>query len=409
MKLMARTLISLFLAILFVAPLYGIWIFEGGFGKDSPLWINTILGLLSVWIFLCIGKEKKWFFGFFVGLFWFYWIGFSFEYFGFSYLIPVIAVVVACIYMVIFAIALWSENLWYRGICLIGLSYVHPFGFDWMVVDSFFAYSYFGVEKYEFALIVLGIIFLKNTENRWRILGIFSLVGAISFHSLSAKKETLPFRVDLFESHYSQDFKWQKQNALKITQELIVRIENSIKEGNELIALPETAFPFVLQSSFYLQKIKELSQKSVLLVGSMRRGEGGVYNSIYVFKNQDMQIIDKVILAPFGEKIPLPEWIATYLEDVFLGNGGVKMLAGERFGSFEFAGEKIGAVVCYEGTSQRAYENTPKYLIIISNNAWFEGSIQSSLQKNLMKYYARKYHTTILHSSNGSRSFVIFP
>lgn len=409
MNLMIKIFFSLFLSGGFVAPIYVVWIFEEFYCQDSPRWINTILGVMSVWIFLGISKDKKWFFGFFVGLLWFYWIGFSFVYFGFVYLVPLIAVVVACIYMVIFALSLWSENLYYRGAMLLGLSYIHPFGFDWMVVDSFFAYSYFGVEKYEFALIILALIFWKKSESKWKVMGALSLLGAVSFHSLSAKKEELPFKVDLLESNYSQDFKWQRENATKITQGLIAKIKDSIARGYPLVVLPETAFPFVLEKSFYFQELKELSQQSMLVIGSMRREKEGIYNSIYIFKNKEVQIIDKVVLAPFGEEIPLPKWIAKYLERIFFGNEGMKILSGEGFGSFEFEGNRIGAVICYEGTSSRAYENVPKYLIVISNNAWFEGSIQPSLQKNLMKYYARKYHTAILHSSNGSRSFVIFP
>lgn len=399
---------ALFLALSFVAPLYVVWFFERVYSKDSPLFINSILGLVSVWIFLSVKKELKWFFGFWVGLLWFYWIGFSFEYFGFAYLIPLIALVVACIYMVIFAFSLWSENLIYRGLWLLALSYIHPFGFDWLVVDSFFAYSYFGVEKYEFALIILGIILWK-CKFKWRVLGTLSLLGALSFNSINAKASKLPFSIDLIQSNYSQDFKWQRENAKAMTQELIERIEKGIKKGEKMIVLPETAFPFVLENSLYFEKFREMSENALLLVGSMRRGEDGVYNSIYIFKNKSVQVVDKVVLAPFGEKIPLPRFIAKYLESVFLGEGGVKILSGNEFKNFEFEGEEMRAVVCYEGTSSKAYQNAPKYMIVLSNNAWFGSSIESSLQKNLMKYYARKEHTTILHSSNGSRSFVIYP
>lgn len=405
MNWMSRIFKALFWAAVFIAPMYVVWIFERVYSKDPPLWFNSVLGLLSVWVFLSVKKDLKWAFGFWVGILWFYWIGFSFEYFGFAYLIPLIAVAVACIYMVILALSLWSEDLIYRGVWLLVLSYIHPFGFDWLVVDSFFAYSYFGVEKYEFALIILGIILLKGL--RWRIFGVLSLAMALDI--ASAKAESVPFDVGLIESHYSQDFKWQRENAREMTEELVRRIEEEIGREKSLIILPETAFPFVIEGSAYFERLRELSKKATLVVGSMRRGEGGVYNSIYVFANQKVQIIDKVILAPFGEKIPLPQWIAKNLESVFLGEGGVKILSGNAFGEFEFGGEKIRAVVCYEGTSPKAYELAPKYMIVISNNAWFGSSIESSLQKNLMKYYARKNHTTIFHASNGSRSFVIFP
>ena len=148
MKWLNKMLLSLLLAMGFIAPMYCVYFFERFFYDDPPLWINSILGLGSIYIFLNLKKDLKWFFGFFVGMLWFYWIGFSFVYFGFSYLVPVIAIAVACIYMLIFVCALWSENLFYRGIALLALSLVHPFGFDWMVVDSFFAYSYFGEAKY---------------------------------------------------------------------------------------------------------------------------------------------------------------------------------------------------------------------------------------------------------------------
>lgn len=412
MNLGIRVCRSLFLALCFVAPLYCVWIFEAFFYRDPSLWINTILGVVSVWIFLSIKRDIIYLFGFWVGVLWFYWIGFSFSYFGFSYLIPIIAIIVACIYMVIFVIALWSENLWYRGLCLLGLSFIHPFGFDWLVVDSFFAYSYFGIQKYEFALIILGVILCKisSKEKMWIWVGSASLIGALNFGFLdSTKEEKLPFKVELLESHYSQDFKWQRENAKKMTEEMIVKIEKTISKGQELIILPETAFPFVLEKSFYFSKFKELSKKATLVIGSLRSGEKGLYNSIYVFQNGEVQIIDKVVLAPFGEKIPLPQWISRYLEDIFFGKDGAKFVSGESFKSFTFQDQEIRAVVCYEGTSSEAYKEAPKYMIVISNNAWFEGSIEASLQKNLMKYYARKNHTTLMHSSNGSRSFVIFP
>lgn len=410
MKWLNKMLLSLLLAMGFIAPMYCVYFFERFFYDDPPLWINSILGLGSIYIFLNLKKDLKWFFGFFVGMLWFYWIGFSFVYFGFSYLVPVIAIAVACIYMLIFVCALWSENLFYRGIALLALSLVHPFGFDWMVVDSFFAYSYFGVAKYEFALLILAMIFFKKYQLRGKILGIASLVGALSFSTILAKpKEVLPFSIDLFESKYSQDFKWQRENAQKITEEMIAQIESAILLGERLIVLPETAFPFVLEKSYYFSKLKELSQKATLVIGSMRVGDGGVYNSIYIFQNQEVKVVDKVVLAPFGEEIPLPKWLASHLERVFFGDTQEKMLSGKSFGIFQFDDFIFRPVVCYEGTSAKAYENAPKYMIVISNNAWFEGSIESSLQKNLMKYYARKNQKVILHSSNGSRSFVIFP
>ena len=137
---------ALFYALLFVAPIYCVHFFEI-FGKDPYEWLMTILALGSIVVFFLVPTSKKIWFGFFVGLLWCYWVGFSFRYFGAPLLIPVIAVVVACIYMLLFVVSLYSSSYLWRGFWLLILSYIHPFGFDWLVVDSFFAYSYFGVQK----------------------------------------------------------------------------------------------------------------------------------------------------------------------------------------------------------------------------------------------------------------------
>jgi apolipoprotein N-acyltransferase len=39
-------------------------------------------------------------------------------------------------------------------------------------------------------------------------------------------------------------------------------------------------------------------------------------------------------------------------------------------------------------------------MIAISNNGWFHPSIEPTLQKLLMRFYAKKHHSIIYHSAN---------
>lgn len=48
-------------------------------------------------------------------------------------------------------------------------------------------------------------------------------------------------------------------------------------------------------------------------------------------------------------------------------------------------------------------------MIAISNNAWFEPSIEQTLQHLLLRYYAAKYQTVIYHAANGGISGIILP
>ncbi|WP_027326907.1 apolipoprotein N-acyltransferase [Helicobacter pametensis] len=403
---------SLLLSFLFVLPLYWVWIFEFILKIPIPLWLNSICALLSFWIFLFIPSRMKFWFGFFVGLLWFYWVGFSFVYFGFAYLVPLISLVVACIYMLIFALALYSSNLIYRLIFLLSLSFIHPFGFDWMNLDSFLAYSYFGVSKSDLFMILVALVsayFAYNQASKFLfILSAFLILCALEFPS-PKPNPPLPYKFSLLNTDFSQDLKWQKTYAAHNATLQLKMIHRSIQEHSKLIILPETAFPFVLEHSIYFQMLKDLSAQSTLVVGALREKDGKLYNSTYVFQNHKVHIFDKVVLAPFGEKIPLPDLLAKPLSKIFLGDGAPQFSPSLKFGYFTLGEKTFKSVICYEGTSARAYEDSPPYLIVISNNAWFPHSIQPALQKNLMKYYSKLHQTTILHASNGSPSFVISP
>lgn len=398
---------TLLCALIFVAPIYCVHFFEI-FGQDPYSWLITLLALGSVIVFFLIPNSKKFWFGFFVGLLWFYWVGFSFVYFGAPLLVPVIAVVVAGIYMLLFAIALYFPSYIWRGVWLVLLSYIHPFGFDWLVVDSFFAYSYFGVQKYDFILIVMGIGLILQNQDKKQIIGIALLICALDYHSLTKEDEKIPFEYALLGSSFSQDFKWQRQNIQSMTQKQLAQIELALKEKKRLIILPETAFPFQIEKSYFLGILNSLSAKGTLIVGSLREGKNGLYNSAYIFLDSKVEIADKKILAPFGEKIPLPDFLSSSLHQFFLGDSP-RMLEGEKFSDIEIEGKKVRVLICYEGTSQESYENAPRYFIVISNNAWFNGSIEPSVQKMLMKYYSKRYNKVVLHAINGSRSFVITP
>ena len=398
---------ALFYALVFVAPVYCVQFFEI-FGCDPYAWLITFLALGSVVVFFLVPSSSKFWFGFFVGILWFYWVGFSFRYFGAPFLIPVIAIAVAGIYMLLFALSLYFPSYIWRGVWLVLLSYIHPFEFDWLVVDSFFAYSYFGVQKYDFALIVAGVGLILQIQDRKQIAGIALLICAFDYRSLVQKKEQVPFEYALLGTSFSQDFKWQRQNVQSIAQKQLTQIKLALKEKKRLIILPETAFPFQIQKSYFWGLLMDLSKESTLVVGSLRDGENGIYNSAYIFSHSKVEIVDKKILAPFGEKIPLPDFLSSFFHQFFLGDSP-KMLEGEKFGDIEIDGEKVRVLICYEGTSQESYENAPKYFIVISNNAWFDGSIEPSVQKMLMKYYAKRYNKIVLHSINGSKSFVITP
>lgn len=83
--------------------------------------------------------------------------------------------------------------------------------------------------------------------------------------------------------------------------------------------------------------------------------------------------------------------------------------AGDSYKYFEIGGVRFKSAICYEGTSREFYSDSPRYVLMVSNNGWFVPSLEPVLQKNLLKYYARLHKSVIFHTSNLSPSAIILP
>lgn len=113
-----------------------------------------------------------------------------------------------------------------------------------------------------------------------------------------------------------------------------------------------------------------------------------------------------MVLVPFGEYIPLPKFAQKMINEYFFA-GQADFVEAKEPTDFMIDGVKFRNAICYEATCQEIYNGDVNYVIAISNNAWFEPSIEPTLQKLLMRYYARKNGATIYHAANYKGSGVI--
>lgn len=404
--------ISFIFAFLYVLPFYAQWVLESYDKAISPLLVS-LLGLFSIASVLFVPKNRRFGVGFFIGMLWFYWISLGLRYFDMSFLIPL--VVIACgIFMgFVFYIGLWCECLIVRFAFLLLLSYLTPFGFDWIVPESVFAYSYIGVDKLSFALSILALWILFKYKTWWKLGGVICLIFALDFGLKDSKIQNLPpLKIKLAQSAVSQDFDYRMREAKSIFGEHISDIQKAINEEYDVIILPESAFYVPLDSQYfpYFDSLLEMSHKIVIIVGALREeihtdGSASYFNSTYKFDKGKVSFYDKVHLVPFGET--LPSFLLPLVNTFFQGIGGFS--AGKDFGYFDIAEIKFKNAICYEGSNRGFYADYPQYVIVTSNNAWFVPSIEPILQKNLMKYYARLYGSVIFHATNLSPAAIITP
>ena len=171
--------------------------------------------------------------------------------------------------------------------------------------------------------------------------------------------------------------------------------------------LPETTFAFSLSSNSNLHKILlEKSQKIAILAGAIGFDKNLNYNSAFFYDKGAFKRIDKYILVPFGEQIPLPNFMRDFINAKFFA-GASDFASAKMPENIQIDGVSMRVAICYEGTRPEFYESKPEILALISNNAWFKPSTQAVLQKLLLRYYARKNSTLIYHSANGSQSQIL--
>ncbi len=175
------------------------------------------------------------------------------------------------------------------------------------------------------------------------------------------------------------------------------------------MVLPESAFPLFLdRSQILLSELKQKSHQIAIITGALGASDNKLYNSTYIFNKGEVKRLDKLILVPFGEEIPLPNFIKNPINNIFF-DSAVDYSKANGVSDYEIDGVKIRNAICYEATKDELFKDNPKFMIAISNNAWFSPSTQPNLQSKILKLKAFKHKTTIYHSINGSPSQMITP
>ena len=372
--------------------------------------LNTFLTLIGIYLLLHVNKRTLFFSGFLIGIFWFYWISYSFKYNGVGYIAPFIVVGFGIIYSLFFGILAFSDKPYIRAIILFGLSFFTPMDFNWMQIPLGFTDSYIGIYKWQFAIVLIALsLGSLIKEKRYKNLPLLLLIFAINWGGYPTQKEA-PLKIKLIQTDVRQEEKWTKE-ALKPTILMVYdKILQAKKEGFDVVVLPESVVPLFLNKyPILIEQFQKLSKDIDIILGSLYLENNKHYNVTYHFYNgKDYEIAKKYVLVPFGEYIPLPAFIKDFVNETFFA-GASDFVTAKKPSNLHVKGIDFRNAICYEATTDRLFYDNPSYMIAISNNGWFAPSIEPTLQKILMKYYAKKYGTVIYHSANYKGTGVIKP
>lgn len=396
------------------------------FSSYFKLTINTILGAYGFYRLLKANTPIWFFSGFFLSIAWLWWLAVSFVYYKMVYLIPIVIVTIGLLYGLLFLLlraltqkiattiekrfyAFFSERTlpFLNLVAILIINQFEPFGFNWFKLQLIFEESLFGVTLLHFALILLTLALFIAFERLSILLLLFLAIDLKRPTILNAKHLR---DIELVTTHVSIKEKWKPQNRALYTQLLLQKIDKAIAKNKKLIILPESILPYFLNDTpEVVHALLELSKKITIITGGLYDKAFKDYrNSAYIFKDGNYTIANKVVLVPFGEANPLPDWMGDIVNKIFF-DGSVDYKGDKNFTTINVLNKRFKIAICYEGTSAKTYEDNPKYLIVISNAGWFKPSIEPTEQKLLLKFFSRLHKTTIYHSINGSESYVVIP
>jgi apolipoprotein N-acyltransferase len=370
--------------------------------------LNTVFAIMGIFSLFILTKKELFLSGFLISILWFWWIGNSFIYYDLSYLIPVVLIGISFCYGLFFYFIGFYNNLVYKLVYIFALSFFNPFNFNWFKLELPFINSYFGTSKVEFLIILITLALFLRYQSKYKKQSlaflICSFLGLYLYNTTTSITIEQPnLKIYKYNTYIDQDKKWEKSYKNKTINENIKVIKKAIDGKYDLIVLPETAFPLVLNRNNTINDILlELSYEISIVTGSLYEKDGLYYNSTYFYENGKREVAHKVVLVPFGEAVPMPEKIRNFINDIFY-NGAKDYETAKEPTTFNIQGVKFRNAICYEITTDEIYKNldTP-YIIGTSNNAWFTPSTEPTLQKLLMKYYEKKYNLYYIDVSNTS-------
>lgn len=377
-------------------------------GIESRLFFTALAPIALAPFFLLHKKELFWF-GAFSGLLWFYWVAFSLYYYDMLWLTPLLLLFIFFYYGGIFWFMgfLSTKFIWLR-ILLVGFlfDFLAPLGFDWMKPEMLYSGSYFGASKLDLIALLSFVAIIVYAKKLLKPIALVALIFAIS-PNLSNSKQLPPLKIELVNTSIAQDEKWNENSKYSITADNIRKIDEAIEKQAQLIVLPETAFPYFLnQADGVIDALKERSFSAAIITGALKLDGKKVYNSSYFFKDGQMYIFDKVVAVPFGEVNPLPKFMSSIVNELFFG-GAQDYETAEKPSDFELGGVVFRNAICYEATNEKIYTDNPKFIVAMSNNAWFVPSFEPTIQKMLMRHFSKKHGSVIFHSVNKSNGFVL--
>jgi len=229
---------------------------------------------------------------------------------------------------------------------------------------------------------------------------VFAIFFSYSAYRLGSLKESGYHKISVVQPNIPQELKWEPFSRFKI-----VKVLNDLAEGTEkdsLVIFPEASWPLIVnQDNFYELEQFIWGLNRDVLIGAVVESDGEFFNEALLF-DQEAELIDiyqKIKLVPFGEYVPLREFLAFI--SVFNSIGDISR--GDKLVSFSHKEKRFAVLICFEDIFPKhvmRFARDNDFLVNITNDAWFKGEPQARQHLSIMALRAVENRISIIRSAN---------
>ncbi len=311
---------------------------------------------------------------------------------------------------------LWAALSWLRGSGILAFSWVHLSQSQAAPGGYLAPAAWLGGLGLGFLMVLFQVgLLLTLIPRAGRRPGAILLACTLALLALCAlpghREGEGRVTVAALQGNVSLADKWEpsfRMENLRIYRELG---EEAVAAGAELLVWPETAFPV---SIFYDRgaeaALRRTAQELDVEIITGFQGLGSAAPGGYSYRNACGLIsatgafegcYSKQRLLPFGERIPLVDFLAPGL-DIDLGQSNFTSGPGVRI--FEAAGLRCSPFICYEmgfaSDLRRAAGGGAQLLVNISNDGWFAHPLALNLHAALSPMRAAENGVPVLRCGN---------
>lgn len=329
-----------------------------------------------------------------------------------------------CVYPLVFALA--TKNLIKKPLAIITISclwVVLEFikevmifvGFGWTNLGySQYRNLYFiqpvdllGTKFISFLIVMVNIffweiVFRKKISFKKTIFVSFIFVSCFvySFIRLNTLKESAIVKLSVIQPNIAQELKWKEEAAASIMETLK---QLAVKaDANSLVIFPEASWPGMLgyDDIDYLKNFSKDVNRDILM-GAVTSKDGHFYNSalFYEIKGDYFLAYDKIKLVPFGEYIPLRQFL-TFIDVI---NEIGDMSAGREVKFFPYRDKVFSVLICFEDVFPLSVSKVAcksDFLVNITNDAWFGGEPEASQHLSILTMRAIENRISVVRAAN---------